>query len=94
MDRKTLRALFITSLVLLAVSIFLVPLYNYIDDFSSRKVEYMFIGATVTVFLTGIIMLSVALYYNREMETAARNPLANRPANYSNNNNLIENMLS
>jgi hypothetical protein len=92
MDRKTLRGLFITSLVLLAVSIFLVPLYNYIDDFSSRKVEYMFIGATVTVFLTGIIMLGVALYYDREMETAARNPLANH--NHNHNNNLIENMLS
>ena len=91
MDRKTLRALFITSLVLLAVSIFLVPLYNYLDDFSSRKVEYMFIGATVTVFLTGIVMLGVALYYDREMETAtAKNPLANR----NNNNNLIENMMS
>lgn len=91
MDRKTLRALFITSLVLLAVSIFLVPLYNYLDDFSSRKVEYMFIGATLTIFLTGIVMLGVALYYEREMEiTNTKNPLANR----NNNNNAIENMMS
>jgi len=91
MDRKTLRALFITSLVLLAISIFLVPLYNYIDDFSSKKVEYMFIGATITVFLTGIVMLGVALYYDREMELASKkNPLAN----HINNNNAIENMMS
>jgi hypothetical protein len=92
MDRKTLRALFITSLVLLALSIFLIPLYNYIDDFSSRKVEYMFIGATTTLFLTGIVMLSVALYYDRKMETSTKNPLANR--NRNNNNNIIESMLS
>lgn len=92
MDRKTLRALFITSLVLLAASIFLIPLYNYIDDFSTRKVEYMFIGATITVFITGIIMLGVALYYERTKETTAMNPLANHIAKY--NNNLIENILS
>ena len=93
MDRKTLRALFITSLVLLAVSIFLVPLYNYLDNFSSRKVEYMFIGATVTVFLTGIVMLGVALYYDREMEiTNSKNPLVDR--NNNNNRNSIENMMS
>ena len=91
MDRKTLRALFITSLVLLAISIFLVPLYNYIDDFSSKKVEYMFIGATITIFLTGVVMLSVSLYYEREMQLAStRNPLAK----LNNNNNAIENMMS
>jgi uncharacterized BrkB/YihY/UPF0761 family membrane protein len=91
MDRKTLRALFITSLVLLAVSIFLVPLYNYLDDFSSKKVEYMFIGATITIFLTGVVMLSVSLYYEREMQLAStRNPLAK----LNNNNNAIENMMS
>lgn len=71
MDRKTLRALFITSIVLLAISIFLIPLYNYIDNFSSRKVEYIFVGVIASVFLTGIVLLIVSLYYERSMETSS-----------------------
>ena len=81
MDRKTLRALFITSVVLLAISIFLIPLYNYIDNFSSRKVEYIFVGIIASVFLTGIVMLIISLYYEREMETSPTGSVASNSIN-------------
>ena len=81
MDRKTLRALFITSVVLLAISIFLIPLYNYIDNFSSRKVEYIFVGIIASVFLTGIVMLIISLYYEREMETSPTRSVASNSIN-------------